>query len=388
MYQLLYFTASKGQKENRYDHYDFSVIDAMHWLLQTGPNMNFVLQIRDTEKAGDQVKVAVEMQWNIIKQFLHAKLLLDEHGCPMELPNFFVGTPEANIDVNKYGIDGVKKIYDGINELVRNTTAALFRKKIGVYKSQKNIIKGLYFGSEGAASSSALMRDVQKYMVGKGELLWIPYFFWDDELEHIVKKSEYFTTVILQPSTFYRNYKSPEHYEDVRKKEVKGICRRYIKEEEEKWEAIFAIITAEGNEKYGVEIEFDLGYLTGRSDYPPGGDAKIPMDASAKQKAFDEYIYKIVPKIGISPIGIYSGGPNEQGYNNIFTNTNTHSNDNHEAMAKGFGTGSRYSELYDRENIIYRMSRVLFSDYSIDAKINLLEKLFKKASSQTLTSGR
>jgi hypothetical protein len=42
-------------------------------------------------------------------------------------------------------------------------------------------------------------------------------------------------------------------------------------------------------------------------------------------------------------IGIYSGGPNEQGYNNIMGNQNTHNNGNHIPFFDNMGEDSRYS---------------------------------------------
>ena len=89
------------------------------------------------------------------------------------------------------------------------------------------------------------------------------------------------------------------------------------------------------------------------------------------------YIDEIIPRIGEIPIGIYSGGPNEQGYNNIELNCNTHNNKNHLPYipkVTGFKTGSSYSELYEG-NLIYEMNSIIFSVESNELKQARLKEL-------------
>ena len=193
------------------------------------------------------------------------------------------------------------------------------------------------------------------------KLLWIPYFFTRDDLQRIKEISTYFDKVILQPGTFYSINKYYKSY-------VNGVG--YINElgDSAKWGDIFTLIANDRSGKFGVEMEFDMGLVTGRCDRPP------PLTPEGKQYVFLDYINKIVPRIGEIPIGIYSGGPNEQGYNNIFRNSNLHNNQNHVPTEADFGTGSNYTDLY-RGNLIYEINKILFSNRETKLKQNELAGL-------------
>jgi hypothetical protein len=180
-------------------------------------------------------------------------------------------------------------------------------------------------------------------------------------LRKIKEISVCFDKVILQPGLYYNVGSYYESYE-------KAPDNAHWLADNEKWRDIFELIEQDNSGKFGVELEFDLGLLTGRSDRSP---ALSPAD---KQSAFIDYIDKIIPRLGEKPIGIYSGGPNEQGYNNIYRNSNLHNNQNHAPTIAGFSTGANYSDLYNG-NLIYEINGILFSDRSNQEKQNELINL-------------
>ena len=362
-YQVLYGTADQGGKVNRYSGYTFCATDAIQWLIQTGGNLSIALQIRDTVKLTDcerQIQAAINGQWAIIQQFLQAKDMLEQCGYKkVKMPYFYIGTPEENVKITYYGTEGMIAIYNGIVDKLDK--AGYQGDKI------KEMIGGMYFGSETAKGDIDSKFDFNKIKISmkkqEGKFLWIPYFTTREELETIRKTAAYFDKVILQPTTFYVMDK---YY--LRKEKDVGYVGNLG--DGEKWNDILNFINqaeAENKEKdkFGIELEFDMGLLTGRGDREP------PMTPGCKSKAFKTYIDKIIPYIGKIPIGIYSGGPNEQGYNNIVQNNNLHNNENHlpyEPVVEGFGTGSSYSDLY-KGNLIYNINKILFAN-----KINLCKQ--------------
>ena len=365
-YQLIYDTAYLGPKFNRYSGYVFTEIDAVQWLLQTGGKASFVLQVRDTEKAANQIEAAVEGQWKIIQCFLQAQARLALCGFTVKLPRFFVGTPEENVNPDSYGAKGIIAIFEGIMGKLRGAGMA--------DASIRKALKGIYFGSE-TAKTCIDIAVVQNYIKAYGgELLWVPYFINEKDKTKIVEFAAYFDKVILQPSTFYYDVYA---YKDENGAPFRNAAGEVISKQK-KWGDIFSLIKSDPA-KFGVELEFDIGLVTGRSDVSPD------MAPAAKQGAFVEYIEWLFGGAGTGgagsggaagsggvgsgvdisgiPIGIYSGGPNEQGYNNVFMNGNLHNNQNHTPTIDGFGTGSKYNGAY-RGNLIYKISGALFSDKS------------------------
>ncbi|MCL1816269.1 MAG: DUF4855 domain-containing protein [Clostridiales bacterium] len=336
-YQVLYGTANAGGKNNRYSGYMFSVLDALQWLIQTGGDISFALQIRDTIYATNQVQTAIEGQWEIIQQFIRGRDWLDQCGYKVKMPRFFVGTPEENVEVTKYGTGGMLAIFEGLANKLKSAGFT----SIGT----DEVLAGMYFGSE-TAKSELNLPEIRAYLVKQGaKLLWIPYFFTRDTLNRIKEISAYFDKVILQPGIFYN---MGSYYE-------KTITDKERLEDSEKWADILALISNDKKSRFGIELEFDLGLLTGRGDRAPG------MSPADKQNMFSEYINKTIPCFGTAPIGIYSGGPNEQGYNNICRNSNLHNDQNHTPAVLNFGTGSNYSDLYNG-NLIYEINSILFSN--------------------------
>lgn len=368
-YQVIYGTANQGGKVNRYSGYTYSITDAIQWLIQTGGNINFALQIRDTVRltnCDQQVQAAINGQSAIIQMFMQAKDLLGQCGfANVKTPCFFIGTPEENVKISCYGTDGIMMIYNGVlEELIKSGYTS---------DNIKETIGGIYFGSETAKvdiNTDFDLSIIRKYVeTQKKKLLWIPYFTTREELDKIKTLAVYFDKVILQPGLFYTKDK---YY--LRKEKETG-CVGYL-EDSEKWNDLLALINKAGAEdkskdKFGIELEFDMGLITGRGDRDP------PMSPVNKLSAFRAYIDKIIPYIGKMPVGVYSGGPNEHGYNNILVNNNLHNNENHspyEAKAVGFGTGSNYSSLY-KGNLIYKINSIIFANKSYKLKQDELNAL-------------
>jgi hypothetical protein len=112
----------------------------------------------------------------------------------------------------------------------------------------------------------------------------------------------------------------------------------------------------------GIEFEFDMGLVTGRGDVGPW----IPAD---KKIFFNAYLNRIMPLMAQGvPIGIYSGGPNEQGMNNIYKNINVHNWGNNTVYPYGgFDSNSAaYSRIYYRDfggyggNLIYDINNYIY----------------------------
>ena len=352
-YQVLYGTANMGGKTNRYSGYMFSAMDAMQWLIQTGGNISFALQIRDTTNAESQVQAAVDGQWEIVRQFIQAGKMLAQCGHKTRMPRIFIGTPEENVAVSSYGTSGMIAIYRGIADRL---------KASGLSDDMINeMLGGIYFGSESAKSGIDLEVIGEFLAAQEAKLLWIPYFISRADLGKIKELAVHFDRVILQPGTFYNTGSYYENYN-----EYTGFTGWL--EDSLKWLDIFDLIARDQHGKFGVELEFDMGLVTGRSDRSPA------MPADNKQSIFMDYISRIIPHFGKVPIGIYSGGPNEQGYNNIYRNGNLHNDQNHVPSAEGFGTGSNYSDLYNG-NLVYETNRILFSNRTNEWKHSRLMKL-------------
>lgn len=373
-YQTIFDTGYSNPKRNRYSGYVFSFTDAAQWLLQTGGRANFVLQVRDTSEAPDQAAAAVAGQWNIMRQFLLAYDALSRcgYGNAVRRPGFYIGTPEDDVKDSQYGADIVIAIFEGVLQKLREFGYA--------DSARPRIVKGIYFGSETPKTHidmGAIRSRIDSY---GGELVWIPYFIYEKERDEILAYSGYFDKVILQPSTFY--YGANAYKDAVGKPfagagagagggaEATGVDDAAITGDDndaaaaKKWNDIFALVKLNPG-KFGVELEFDMGLVTGRRDTKP------EMSPAEKKRAFAGYVDRLfgpgAAAYGRFPVGIYSGGPNEQGYNNAAHNNNVHNDYNHEATVRPFATGSKYGELYGG-NLVYKLNREIFCDKPAAAK--------------------
>lgn len=338
MYQLIY---DSPQDENRhgesnivnmYAGYEYSIFDALNWMIQTSGNINFVLQTRVTR----DVTKATNVQYEIIKDFIVAHELLNGNGYETKLPEIFVGSTE---------FDGVTAL-----EIYDNIVANLSEYKEGRYAQS---ISGVYFGNETTDDPTVTSeegdsaRKVSKTMREKGKkVIWIPYITNtiastthfenmidgtvliekienpDGTIDVVNKEVGIFDVVIVQPNVYYADeYDIGAFYDKM------NLVNGYIG-------------TRTNGTKVGVEFEVDMGIFTGRVNYHENHDEngvlidqyyQGSLTAKEKTQIFNMYLDYFQGYIvkGNVPIGIYSGGPNEQGYRNVHYNGNALNVGNH-----------------------------------------------------------
>ena len=286
---------------NMYDNYEFTIFDAINWLIQTGGRGKFVLQTRSTENLG----VSALSQRDVLGKFIDAYNFLKDANLIGDgiYPKFFIGSTEQNAG-------SAETIYNMVTEP-------------NWVKDNSHLIGGIYFGREDVPEDEKdapedekddtleNMKYLSTLMHGNGKnVLWIPYYDNYEKLEKIqayARKSfpdgtPIIDTIIIQPGAFYgKDVKSID--------EVKDIVSKFNNDPD--------VLT-----RVGIEMEFDMGLVTGRKD----GD----MGIHDKRKVLQEYLNTLpeLKEMNV-PIGVYSGGPNEQGYRDIRNNINTHNSGNH-----------------------------------------------------------
>ena len=363
VYQLLYSSAPENRflyagPKNMYDDYEFGFFDALNWLIQTGGNMNFVLLTRNTT---DNELVA-NIQADIIGKFVSMWSAMQSASISVEMPNFFVGSTEYS---GSSGLD----IYDRIKKILHEN------------KKSASMITGIYFGKEDPIISSwgelqggndARIQEARAFANSvheKGlDLIWIPYHSDIQTLEDILDVAELniFDAIMIQPGVYFSGAAANEEQQPTADiytpwlNELKTSVQNYNQNA--------------GRTKVGVEFEFDMGMVTGRMNT---NDTNLTIlnkaTSETKRMYFKLYLSYFYDFIGSDiPVGIYSGGPNEQGYNNVFHNSNTHNVGNHKPYREGFVYEDFWpynnqpydSYLYpDRYNgnLIYDINRYLFN---------------------------
>lgn len=328
---------------NIYDNYEFTLFDALNWMIQTGGTGNFVLQTRVTR---DPSEAATE-QRHIVGKFMDARNFMRRAKVIGEdvTPQLYIGSTE---------FDGYssKEIYLDIM-----STPWL--------KGSEDIIGGIYYGHEDE-NLEANMKKVSMFIHGEGKkLVWIPYVSDNRPIQTIIYEYAYqtisgrtdtnkvvpegtplFDFIIVQPGTYYNG--KTEHVDDFKK-----VIREYYTNPEKAPVA-----------RVGFEMEFDMGVVTGRQRT---GDQFTPLQ---KRDFLNQYLdmYDELQGMGI-PVGVYSGGPNEQGYGNIVGNHNTHNSGNHVAYWEGIDeTAYAYGVPYDQfpsayagGNAIYDINNYLYN---------------------------
>ena len=280
----------------------------------------------------------------------------------VEMPNFFVGSTEYS---GSSGLD----IYDRIKKILHEN------------KKSASMITGIYFGKEDPIISSwgelqggndARIQEARAFANSvheKGlDLIWIPYHSDIQTLEDILDVAELniFDAIMIQPGVYFSGAAANEEQQPTADiytpwlNELKTSVQNYNQNA--------------GRTKVGVEFEFDMGMVTGRMNT---NDTNLTIlnkaTSETKRMYFKLYLSYFYDFIGSDiPVGIYSGGPNEQGYNNVFHNSNTHNVGNHKPYREGFVYEDFWpynnqpydSYLYpDRYNgnLIYDINRYLFN---------------------------
>lgn len=224
-----------------------------------------------------------------------------------------------------------------------------------------NIIGGIYYGHEDATGLES-MRHVSDFIHDKGKkLIWIPYFTDNEMLDGVLDKADkidskgnpLFDIIIIQPGAFYN-----------------GVYNNLN-------EVLMRIKNYKGKTKLGMEIEFDMGLVTGRRDYDwRGREFDTLLTSTEKRNLLSAYltIFDTLKRMDI-PIGVYSGGPNEQGYNNIRGNINSHNSGNHipywhDIIEDWYSEGVHYNEFpnaYSGGNLIYDINNYIYNGIWNDA---------------------
>lgn len=218
----------------------------------------------------------------------------------------------------------------------------------GWLQENTDIIGGIYYGHEDAKGIED-MRLVSDFIHSRGkELIWIPYYTGDldvltDKIDNVDSyNNPLFDVAVVQSNSFY------------------GASV-------DKIEAIFGWVSENNGRlangtRIGLEMEYDMGLVTGRKD--------DPNTALQKRQILNAYLAKLdaLQAMG-TPIIVYSGGPNEQGYNDIRFNRNTHNSGNHIPYWEGidesaYAYGVHYSDFPDRyldSNPIYDLNDYIYN---------------------------
>jgi len=398
MYQILYDTWDRPPMyedengnliykptgpENRYSNYSFGIFDALNWLIQTGGDINFVLQVRDLynlhcldaggnfilDGNGNRIfdawlasDIAAEKQAGIIEVFSIAKGMLDSafKGRAVNMPNFYLGAverhPETLIDMH-----GKAGIYDTV-------VSILGARGIG-----SSMIAGAYYGED--ANDIEMARQVSVFIHeqrGK-QLLWIPYFGIQpgqsvgDGLNDFFARVDFagnethgcawgqrplFDTILLQPGTFYDQTKQGNDGRDAY-----NIMNAIVFKINE-WNR-----EPSKSNRLGIQLEYDMGLVTSRAD------RNYTVDAAIKRQRLNDYFGAVTRLDAGTPIGMYSGGLNEQGYANPQLNANRHNTGNHRVQDSwlnyDYGNGWQYTEprfpMPYNGNLIYDINNYLFN---------------------------
>mgnify|MGYP004531596465 CR=1 FL=1 len=373
---------------NRYSNYSFTELDALNWLIQTGGKTNFVLQYRDAQNMKDsdnnidnwKIKdESAAWQADVIHKFINVAERLNDYGLEIELPKFYVGAAEnypiSLISLKKDSATG-DYVYDP------NGHPGIYEQVLERMESRKDVIAGAYYGEDGVDVEYA--KGVSNWIHNKdgGQLLWIPFFrlrYEDDQgdvnadkfferVEKIMNENDYssrplFNTVIFQPGTFFfEGTKGLSRNEFI--KLAYKVCN---------WNACNPNSGGVAQRTMGIEMEFDMSAITGRDD------ENYSVRNVEKHKKIMEYldILKYLP--ASTPIGVYSGGPSEQGYKNPYLNSNLHNTGNYRVQdswrSYTVGNGVAYNDFPGayNGNFIYEMNDYIYRGlrYGIEISDNL-----------------
>ena len=362
--------------ENRYGDYEFGLFDAMNWLIQTGGDINFVLQMRDLQdltydhngnqefdawKAED---ISAKWQAGIIQIFMSAYDAMNTAGIEVNMPSFYIGAVETKPET-------LLNYYEKMDGVEVETHKGIYDQVVNYLGGDTSMIAGAYYGEDVSMDDLSMLRDVSWFMHEKRgkPLLWIPYYgeeTTDEYFDRISKiaaqthecewDSKYrplFDTIIMQPGLFYSEKR---YYWEI------GALAEKVK----RWDNKGGLYST-----LGLELEYDMSLVTGRDD----PDYSLRNDE--KKRRFSYYLKHIAPLLGSDiPIGIYSGGPNEQAYSTPHMNINKHNTGNHRVQDswQSFetGNGTPYSQFlfaYKSGNLIYDINEHLFRGKPISQKL-------------------
>lgn len=311
-------------ERNMYDNKTFTVFEALNWLIQSGGTGNFAFVARGTTDPD----MSVSLQSGMLGMFKDATEWLRGAGYQNVRPQIFLGSTEYDrIDAAAISIDIYKKVMDN-----------------WWLEGYEEIVGGMYFSMEGS-NDEITMLEISNFIHSdendmnggqKRKLIWKPYI--SDANRNAKKIVGYankkygdgnalFDVIMIQSGYYFGQDKS-------RVDEIMAEIRDYNN-------------NPKSATRLGMQIEFDMGVVTGRSDVT--SQVYRQLDPLEKRRRLNETLDLVdeLKTLGV-PISVYSGGPNEQGYNNIRFNQNTHNAGNHVAYWEGIDTPAyAYGVYYD-----------------------------------------
>lgn len=307
-----------------YNNYQFTLFDALNWLIQTGGRGNFALQTRTTK----DLTVAASGQKVIVGRFIDARNFLRIAGIIDDNtnPQLYIGGleyPEGSY------YEEIIKIYESV---------------VNEWWVDSSVIGGIYYGDEESKDTKS-MKKVADYIHGKDKkLIWKPYISINNSLKKLVSYADenIFDYIFIQPGLYFSSGTQGDY------SKLNDVFNEVIK-----YNANPTSFT-----KIGMQIEFDMGLVTGRND------ASNTANSLQKRQMLNAYLDKLsYLKNNNIPISVYSGGPNEQGYGNIYNNYNKHNNGNH-ITYDGYPSGTRYCDFpnaYTGGNLIYDINNYIYN---------------------------
>lgn len=367
------------QTPNMYDGYNYSVFDALGWMILTGGNVNFITQVRvigndnGVGGTGDEVyDTSADIQSNIISKFVSAYTMLDKTGHEVDKPLFYVGSTEFN------GASAVD-IYDRVVALLEEETflgGIYYGRETPVTKSDEISTTN---SGETPQSDGDQIKGYKEGHEGK-QVIWIPYFPGGKDKEDMKTnlgstyqgaKDNGIDVVIFQPNSYYLF----ECNTDLASMRIESIVE-FIDETTKN-------LNYAEQPQIGIQLEFDMGLVTGRmQEVEIKGDILDQkqtefrgVTANDKKTLFNLYLSALetLKKQENPIIGIYSGGPNEQGFANIYANKNTHNVGNHIPYDQQYNAKTRqveyyngvsysnFANSYNSGNLIYDISQYIYN---------------------------
>lgn len=326
---------------------------------------------------------------NIVDKIESAYNSLGTYERPADFPKIWIGTPHfSGNNINAWpSYQQTESIRMYVDELT-----------VGVYEDVVNYrdpahFAGVYMGREAAFRYEDnniwtwLPRSVSEAVhkrLGR-QVLWMPFTQGSyDELTRIGSSVNYgrdyadfdlFDMVTIQPNYFYWEVSpsvSPANYKSLMENEI------YRSVTSQKVEGAGGKTTMTD---IGFMIEYDSSVFAGR-----WADTYTYPKDKVQRLAENIACYRPLIRKGYS-YGIYSGGPNEQGYTSEMLNahnTNVHSNTNFSTILRKEGDRVHFSDFYEAlntpayrnyrsgpytGNLIYGITKaILYQDYDSDIR--------------------
>ncbi len=401
----------KPTGNNRYNNYEFTDTDALNYMIMTGGNSNIVLQYRDVQNMTDSEgnpdiegmkNISAEWQVDVMNKMLKAYEILLQFGFPVQKPKFYVGAVEGIPET----LVGIRKVRNGseVNDYDYDRNAAekgILDLVLDKLKGNRDVVAGVYFGEDNlyddGFSRADIKEDENDYTGLKRlgciskvvhedygiKLLYMPFYQIngdDDAVDYFNrvstaanKKHEcqwgyraLIDTSVFQPGTYY--FEKGKGLDKNGMYELASCINGWNRLQRENANS------QKTSTEMGFELEFDMGLVLGRDD------ENYEVRSDEKRRKLKEYLQiaegmlKADPS---TPIGIYSGGPNEQGFANPIRNSNTHNTGNYRVQDSWRSYTKDNGRPFDLGNdafpgnVIYLISDYIYRYLSPDKSISI-----------------